>query len=383
MATIFKRRGSPFWQISYFHEGKRITKSLGTSDRTVASSEKKKLEGKLEEKTHEEYGKASLTDMVELYKKSKVERKAKTNQNEFQILDNFVEATNKKTLAAISENDLLQYLERYRKSSPYTFRNALASIKRLFAFAVKRKKISMQKNPAADIEFRRIIKKRPTFFTDTEYLAIEKASEGSPIFKLIVTARYTGLRLAELRHLEWEDFDWNKREVAVKNKPQFNHTVKNYQVRNVPIPEQLLFKLLPYRKEKGLCFPTPNGGVYSIQGPRKALNNMLAKAGLKDKPTKDEKEVIDTGKPRKGKGEGFHTFRRTFASRLVQNGADIVLVSKWLGHRSIAVTEAHYADFRPRYHADIERLNIREDADTADNFADNANLAGVRKAVNH
>ena len=45
MATIFKREGSPFWQISYFFGGKRITKSLGTPDRAMAVSEKKKLEG--------------------------------------------------------------------------------------------------------------------------------------------------------------------------------------------------------------------------------------------------------------------------------------------------------------------------------------------------
>ena len=376
MATIFKREGSPFWQISYFFGEKRITKSLGTVDRAMAVSEKTKLEGDLAKRTHEEYGKTSLEDVIEIYKKAKVERKATTNKDEFRFIDKFavdITGRGKRTIDAITENDILSFMEQYREGSPYHFRNVLAAIKRLFAFAVKRKKIALLKNPAVDVEFRRIIKKAPTYFTDAEYLTIERAAEGQPIFPLIAMARYTGLRLAELRHIEWEDFDWQKREVAVKNKPQFNHTVKTYQERNVPFPSELCEKLKHYKKDMGLCFPSPHGGVYSIAGPRKALNNVLSCAGLKDLTISDG--------PRKGQGEGFHALRRTFASRLVQNGADIVLVSKWLGHKSIAVTEAHYAAFKPSYHADIELLNIPEAAYIADKIADRGNIIRVKRAV--
>lgn len=368
MATIFKRKGSPCWQISYFYEGKRITKSLGTPDRTIAVSEKKKLEGDLAKKTHEEYGKSNLADIVELYKNSKAERKATTNDFEFRYLDIFVKEMGKSTIDAVSENDIVSFMQRWSKGSAYAYRNVLSVVKRLFAFAVKRKKLPPQKNPAADMEFRRIIKKEPTFFTDEEYLAIEKAAEGQPIFPLIAAARYTGLRRGELRHLEWQDFDWDKREVAVKNKPQFNHTVKTYAERRVPLPGQLIIKLVPFKKASGLCFPAPNGGVYSVNGPVKALNNVLRDAGIKDLKSAEKK----------GYGEGFHALRRTFASRLVQNGADIVKVSKWLGHKSIAVTEAHYAAFRPRYHTDIELLNI---PDTADNFADREYSEGYEKVT--
>lgn len=353
MATIFKRKGSPCWQISYFHNGKRVTKSLGVKDRSLAISERKKLEGKIADGTHEEFEKAGLIGLVDLYMKSKSELKAHTTNNEFAVLDSFVKQTNKRSVDAITEADILSYMEPYRKKSPYTFRNSLAALKRLFAFAVKKKMLPAHKNPTADVEFRRITKKQPTYLTDAEYLSIERAASGDPIYPLIVVARYTGLRLAELLHLEWEDFDWSKRELEVKNKPQFNHTIKNHEGRNVPITEELVLKLLPYRKDFGLCFPSPRGGVYAKGGPKKALLGVFVAAGIKDKKLK-------------GKGEGFHTFRRTFASRLVQNGADIVRVSKWLGHSSIAVTEKHYACFKPRYHADIERLNIG----TADIIAD-------------
>ena len=44
MATIYKIKNSSNWYISYFVNGKRISKSLKTNDRTLAAKEKKKVE---------------------------------------------------------------------------------------------------------------------------------------------------------------------------------------------------------------------------------------------------------------------------------------------------------------------------------------------------
>src|ERR1700722_823751 len=38
-----------------------------------------------------------------------------------------------------------------------------------------------------------------------------------------------------------------------------------------------------------------------------------------------------------------HTWRHTFAISMLNQAADIKMVSRWLGHTSIRVTEAHYA----------------------------------------
>jgi integrase/recombinase XerD len=37
-----------------------------------------------------------------------------------------------------------------------------------------------------------------------------------------------------------------------------------------------------------------------------------------------------------------HTLRHTFAIAALNNGADIKMVSRWLGHSSTKITEAHY-----------------------------------------
>ena len=38
-----------------------------------------------------------------------------------------------------------------------------------------------------------------------------------------------------------------------------------------------------------------------------------------------------------------HTLRHTFATRFLQAGGDIYVLSKLLGHSSVSVTERHYA----------------------------------------
>lgn len=57
-------------------------------------------------------------------------------------------------------------------------------------------------------------------------------------------------------------------------------------------------------------------------------------------------------------GEGWHKLRRTYGSRLVQEGVDIYKISRWMGHSSVKVTEKHYAEFAPKYDRDIEKLSL-------------------------
>lgn len=356
MATIFQRKGRPSWYISYFLNGKRITESLGTNDRTIAKKKQKKREVEIDNGTHQVFGKQGIDDLVAAYKASKGERKEQTNSVEFYLLDSFIESMDKKNIDTITESDILSFLKaRYSGKAAVSYNNAVGVIKRFFAFAVRKRKLDPRKDPTFDLERKKVVKGKPTFFTDEEYLRIEKAAEGSPIYSMIVTARYTGLRLAELLHLEWEDFDWREKQIHVRNKPKWNYTIKTYEERGVPLCAELMSELLPYRKSEGLCWPVfsgvKKGSLYSRQGPKDQINAILADAGLKES------------------GEGWHKFRRTYASRLVQKGVSIEKVSKWLGHSTIGITEKHYACFAPKYDKDIEQLNIR----TADQSADQRN----------
>ena len=346
MATIFQRKGRKCWYINYVinteYGPRKILKALNTTDRILAKQKKREIETAIEKGLHVEYRNMTVEDLFLSYKADKRFRKKLTNDNEFYTLDAFVESVAKKYLRAITENDARAFLKKYELKANVTFKNILGVIKRFFKFAVDRE--LLYRNPAARIKAKKIEKCAPKFFGDDDYLKIEGAAEGHALFPMIVTARYTGLRLGELIHLEWEDFDWGLKQIHVKNKSKFNFSIKNSQERTVPFCEQYHDKMLPYIKEEGLCFPVcagrTKGGLYTAQGPKKALKGIFKGAGIQN-----------------SRRLGWHWFRKTFASRLVENGISLKKVSNWLGHSSVLVTEI-YAGLAPQYDADIEKLNI-------------------------
>ena len=349
MATIYRRGRHKSWYVAYYWKGKRRTKSLKTEDAKLARRLKQELELQLEKGLHQEPQTISRDAYYKEYLEDISRRKASTNENQIYIINCFLDFCGKNTINAIGPQNVRSFLEQYETSSPLTFNSTLVTIKRFFRHAVRSSYIL--KNPGADIPFKKVPKGTPRFFTDEEYLRIERAAEGHYLYPMIVCARYTGLRLGELLYLEWEDFDWEMKTLRVKNKPQYGFTIKNYQARVVPISVELRDKLLPFIKQRGLCFPSPKTGQpYSKEGPRKAL-----------KGSKNKKGEVESGIFKRAgiKSKGWHAFRHTFASRLVQRNAPIYKVSKWLGHSRVTVTEI-YSHLAPSYDPEIEKLSLEE-----------------------
>ena len=53
----------------------------------------------------------------------------------------------------------------------------------------------------------------------------------------------------------------------------------------------------------------------------------------------------------------FHTLRHTFATRCIENGADILMVSRTLGHSNISTTLNKYSHLLPKHQkACMEKL---------------------------
>ena len=49
----------------------------------------------------------------------------------------------------------------------------------------------------------------------------------------------TGLREAEVAHLQWSDVSLSRRVLQVRSKPEYNQKVKDAEERELPIPEDL------------------------------------------------------------------------------------------------------------------------------------------------
>lgn len=338
MASLFKRK-SGIYVVQYKDSrGKVITKSTRTRSKREARLFKKDIEVQLAKGLIRDLKHISLDLYYQEFLRDIEHLRSKTRISYECVTRKFVEFVGKKLISSITRNDIVCFLDLYSRHAPKTYNNVLITLKRFFRCALERGYLSH--NPTDGIHPKKVPGTLPKFFTDEEYLRIEKTAVNTPIYPMIVTARYTGLRLGELLALEWQDFDWTRKLVRVINKP--GHTIKNYQNRVVPISGELETKLKPYIESEGVCFLTHHGKRrgerYSSDGPKRQLRKIFKQAGI----TRDRRF-------------GWHDFRHTFASRLVQEGVSIYKVCKWLGHANVSTTQI-YAQFAPSYDEDIERL---------------------------
>lgn len=134
----------------------------------------------------------------------------------------------------------------------------------------------------------------------------------------------SGIRLGELLHLSIHDPD-------LKDKTLFIRKAKRKKQRIVPLGKNAIFYLQEYLekirpryaaknpKERTL-FLSNTGAPLKPSALRAALREYRIKAGI-------EKNVSP------------HTFRRTCATHLLQQGADIRYIQELLGHSSLKVTQ--------------------------------------------
>src|SRR5229473_3935677 len=135
---------------------------------------------------------------------------------------------------------------------------------------------------------------------------------------------------------------WNEspRECGrVKSKPEWHSTPKNWDEREVPIPDKLMASLSEYRQAivssgSRLLFPTPSG-----QPDRhflRTLKHIAWTAGLNCGSCK-----VDRGHCRQGpycEHWFLHKFRATYATMQLQGNVDLRTLQVLLGHKDLAST---------------------------------------------
>lgn len=134
----------------------------------------------------------------------------------------------------------------------------------------------------------------------------------------------TGLRVSELVSLKAQQIDWNGSFVTVKG--------KGSKVRAVPFGRWAREKLLAYCREvrprllrgrsSPFLFINRSGRPLSRQGFWKLIRRYALAAGIEKKVTP-------------------HTLRHSFATHLLEGGADLRSVQTLLGHADIATTQIY------------------------------------------
>lgn len=137
---------------------------------------------------------------------------------------------------------------------------------------------------------------------------------------VLTLGAFLGLRISEVRKLNWEDIDFD-------NNTLFIHNAKGGKDRKLFFGADIKSLLTKYQKETG---------YYAGAVVRGKCRNRITKCSLTNLINRIYKE---SGVYRKGLC--FHSLRHTYAESLRRNNIDIQTISKALGHADIRTTQMY------------------------------------------
>ena len=185
------------------------------------------------------------------------------------------------------------------------------------------------------------LKKEMDFYTLEEFKQFISCENDLKFKCLYETLYYCGLRRGEARSLTWNYINFEEKQLRVnKNIVQIGNDNSNTytvttpktksSIRNIPIPEILLNDLKILLESDNQLYGFNNKWfVFGNTDPitnstvRCHKNSLCKKAGLKQ--------------------IRIHDFRHSCASLLINNGANITIVAKYLGHTKIDETLNTYS----------------------------------------
>jgi tyrosine recombinase XerC len=229
---------------------------------------------------------------------------------------------NKLNLKHITRYDIRNYfLQLLNKFSKSSILRKTSAIKSFFKFLTQQNVIEY--NPVLTLHSIKKEKKLPSYLTIEEMRnlldSIPSTTEDDAKAKAILELLYSsGIRVEELTSLNYEDIDFVQRLIKVKGKGK--------KERIVPVGTHAIEALKNYleKKEKkyGPLFLNSEGKRISQRSVRQILQKYIKKFGIK-------------------KHVSPHVIRHTFATHLLERGADIRSVQELLGHSSISTTQIY------------------------------------------
>ena len=212
---------------------------------------------------------------------------------------------------------------------------ALSAVRSLFRFACREGVLAA--NPAQAVKTPKAPKTLPRHLRPGEVESLIEAPEGDgplvrrdrAILELLYAA---GLRVSELVGLDWTDVDLSARVVRVMGKGSKERMVPFGR----PAAEALRGWLEVWDGVRGPgeegdpVFLNHQGGRLTDRSVRRVIDKWVEAAAV-------------------ARGVHPHTLRHTFATHLLENGADLRAIQELLGHSSLSTTQRYT-------HLEVERL---------------------------
>jgi len=224
--------------------------------------------------------------------------------------------------------EFLGFMLRYgyeRKSAA----RKLSAVKSFYRFLLREGRVKV--NPCREVKTPKLEKKLPGFLTQFQAeQAMDVLGDDEAAFRnrAILELLYgSGLRVSELVGVNRDDIDWHNEVVRI--------TGKGNKQRLAPLGSFARTALQAYLKQRShpnapAVFLNHHGGRLTRRSVLNIVNHQLSKIA----------EVSHTNP---------HVLRHSFATHLLERGADLRAVQELLGHASLATTQ-HYT------HVTVDRL---------------------------
>lgn len=241
-------------------------------------------------------------------------------------LNKFENYYKNKDILKITSNDINKYIQTLSDLAPTTVSHNISSLKTFYSYFLKLGSISS--NPTDGIKSPKLGTHLPVYLTIEEInklLDIEVIDAFSSRNKALLELMYaTGLRISEVINLEFKNIDYDDCIVRVLG--------KGSKERIVPINDYAITYLKKYIDN------------YRPELVKNEINNYIFLNNHGKKLTRQGVfKIIKAYAQEKGinKNIGPHTLRHTFATHLLENGADLRVIQELLGHESISTTQIY------------------------------------------
>ena len=234
----------------------------------------------------------------------------------------------KMNYSKVKTEDIKEYLKHLQEMGKKTssISRSLASIRSFYQYELRNKKIKI--NPTENVQAPKVEKHAPSILSSQEIeLLLDQPKDvdlkGTRDKAMLEFAYATGMRVTEIISLNIEDVDLENANVVCKS------AVKQ---RTIPLGTLSLKALKEYIEEarpilvrdedEKALFVNINGGRLTRQGFWKIIKYYKEQAHI----TKDITP---------------HVLRHSFATHLLQNGADLKSIQTMLGHSDISSTQVY------------------------------------------
>ncbi len=209
---------------------------------------------------------------------------------------------------------------------PQTVRRSLSSVRSFFRYLLMREEL--QRDPMQLVANPKAERSLPAFVPQDcmdvllDMVVFPDSFVGRRDHLVLLTFYSAGLRISELVGLDVESISWERNELRVLG--------KRNKHRVVPCGPELMRALRNYTAEREVVTGSPLGALFvNVSGRRETDQNIRRMV----------KRYLSLVTPQEKRTP--HVLRHSFATALLNNGANLEAVKDLLGHESVATTQIY------------------------------------------